>query len=85
MDELCSNMLKVIDRFYINGLKKYNFLICSRLILVKRFPNSTNLRLNYAFFLLELMKSKTKALEQLEICEKGKTDFDEQFLIFRYK
>lgn len=31
------------------------------------------------------MKSKTKALEQLEICEKGKTDFDEQFLIFRYK
>lgn len=71
MDELCSNMLKVIDRFYINGLKK--------------FPNSVSLRMNYAFFLLELMKSKTKALEQLEICEKGKTDFDEQFLIFRYK
>lgn len=41
--------------------------------------------MNYAFFLLELMHSKAKALEQLEICEKGKTDFDEQFLIFRYK
>ena len=41
--------------------------------------------MNYAFFLLEMMKNRNKALEELEICEKGKTNFDEEFLIFRYK
>jgi hypothetical protein len=43
--------LKVIDRIYLNGLKK--------------FPKSAKLRLSYAFFLLEHMKNKLKALDQL--------------------
>lgn len=67
------------------GLKSYKNTIFKMKKKLFRFPNSVTLRLNYAFFLLELMKSKAKALEQLEICEKGKTDFDDQFLIFRYK
>ena len=46
---------------FINGLKK--------------FPNSTKLRLSYAFFLLERLKNKNKSYEQLVLAEKGKPAF----------
>ena len=39
----------------------------------------------YAFFLLERMYNKPKALEELSIAQTLKPVFDEQFLIYRYK
>jgi hypothetical protein len=56
---------------YISGLKK--------------FPDSTRLRLSYAFFLLERFKNKNKAYEQLVLAERGKPAFYQQFIIYRYQ
>ena len=50
-----------------------------------RFPNNTSLRISYAFFLLEKMKSKQQALQELGQAEQNKPPFDEQFIIYRYK
>ena len=50
-----------------------------------RFPDCTKLRLSYAFFLIERMKNKNKAYEQLMLAEKGKPAFYEQFIIYRYQ
>lgn len=86
MEEFKSNLLKVIDRIYENGLKKLKYrLVYTKLLNSFRFPACTKLRLAYGFFLLELFHNKPKALLQFEMAERGKTDFDEQFLIFRYK
>ena len=49
MEENCKQLLKHIDRTYTEGLKK--------------FPNSTKLRLSYALFHLERTKNKNKAYE----------------------
>ena len=71
-EEFNQNLIKVIDRIYLNGLKK--------------FPKSAKLRLSYAFFLLEFVKNKLKALEQLNYAfNYTKPAFDQQFLIFRFK
>jgi PAS domain S-box-containing protein len=56
---------------YINGIKK--------------FKNSCKLRISYAFFLLERISNKKKALDELVVAENLKPEFDEQFLIYRYK
>lgn len=64
-------LIQVLDRMYLNGIKK--------------FKNSCKLRISYAFFLLERMNNKKKALEELIVAENLKPDFDEQFLIYRYK
>ncbi|EGR30164.1 PAS domain S-box family protein [Ichthyophthirius multifiliis] len=45
MEETIKNLIKELDRIYINGLKK--------------FPTCTKLRISYAFFLLERMKKVT--------------------------
>lgn len=52
---------------------------------LKRFPNNTNLRIGYAFFLMERMKYKQQALHELTNSEKNKPSFDIEFIIFRYK
>ncbi|KAL4453179.1 hypothetical protein ABPG74_015410 [Tetrahymena malaccensis] len=51
----------------------------------KRFPNHTNLRINYASFLIEKMKFKQTALQELTIAEENFPPFDIQFTIFRLK
>ena len=50
-----------------------------------RYPNNTSLRISYAFFLLEKMHCKKKALEELGQAEQNKPSFHEQFMIYRYK
>lgn len=52
---------------------------------IKKFPNDTSLRVSYAFFLLEKMRSKQQALQELNQAEQSKPPFDEQFIIYRYK
>ena len=49
MESMCGQLIKKIDRMYRTGLKK--------------FPESTKLRLSYAFFHLEQMQNKKKAYE----------------------
>ena len=49
IDQLCNNLILVIDRIYIQGLKK--------------FPESTELRISYGIFLLERLGNKKKCLE----------------------
>lgn len=51
----------------------------------KRFPNHTSLRINYASFLIEKMKFKQTALQELNIAEENFPPFDIQFTIFRLK
>ena len=51
----------------------------------KEFPNDNALRISYAFFLLENMHSKQRALQELNQAEQTKPTFDEQFIIYRYK
>ncbi|EAS07526.3 PAS domain S-box protein (macronuclear) [Tetrahymena thermophila SB210] len=52
---------------------------------VKKFPNNTNLRLAYAFFLMENSKYKQQALQELSQAETNHPSFDIDFIIFRYK
>lgn len=52
---------------------------------VKKFPNNTNLRLAYAFFLMENSKYKQQALQELNQAEQNHPSFDIDFIIFRYK
>ena len=49
MAQLCKSLILVIDRLYHLGLKK--------------FPESTTLRISYAIFLLERLENKKKCLE----------------------
>ena len=51
----------------------------------KRFPNHTSLRINYASFLIEKMKFKQAALQELNISEENFPPFDLQFTIYRLK
>lgn len=52
---------------------------------VRKFQNNTDLRLAYAFFLLEKMKNKQQALQELIHAENYRPPLDIQFVIFRYK
>ena len=52
---------------------------------IRKFPNNTDLRLAYAFFLLEKMKYKQQALQELINTENYRPPWDIQFLIYRYK
>ncbi len=61
----------VIYRLYFYGTKKFKFYV--------------KLRISYAFFLLERLKDKKKALEQLSIAYNQNPSFDEEFLIYRFK
>lgn len=71
MEETCQNLIKELNRVYLNGIKK--------------FPTSTKLRISYAFFLMERMKRKDLAYAQFELAEKTKPTFDEEFIIYRFK
>ena len=52
---------------------------------LKLFPNSAQLRISYAYFLLDTVKNKKLALEQLHIASMYNPYFDEQFTIYRCK
>ena len=52
---------------------------------IKKFKKSIPLRISYAFFLLERMQNKKRALQELRYAESLKPNFDKEFLIFRYK
>ncbi len=41
--------------------------------------------MSYIFFLMERMKYKQQALQELLIAEKNKPAFDIQFIIYRYQ
>lgn len=69
-DEALQRLIQVIDRMYTAGIKE--------------FQNSAKLRIAYSFFLLERMKNQNRALEELEIAQQLKPQFDEEFLIYRY-
>jgi hypothetical protein len=71
IEKTVARFLKVIERIYLSGLKK--------------FKRSVLLRVSYAFFLMERFGLKKKALEQLLLAEKADPGFEEEFLIFRYK
>lgn len=52
---------------------------------IRKFPNNTALRISYSFFLIEKMKMKQQALQELNAAEMTKPSFDEEFIIFRYR
>jgi len=62
MNDLCNNLVLVINRMYKIGVKK--------------FPDSTELRINYAIFLLERMNNKKKSIEQLNLADETKPNFE---------
>lgn len=66
-----TKLLQVIDRMYESGINKFRL--------------SVRLRIMYAFFLLEKMNNKKRALEELTIAENLKPSFEDEFLIYRYK
>ncbi|CAD8157650.1 unnamed protein product [Paramecium octaurelia] len=52
---------------------------------IKRFPNEIALRLRYSLFLLDLMKQRQQALNELIQAETLCPSLDNEFTIFRYK
>ncbi|KRX00216.1 hypothetical protein PPERSA_10715 [Pseudocohnilembus persalinus] len=70
MNETCKQLIKELERMYLKSLKK--------------FPRDTNLRLSYAFFLLERMKKQDSSQEQFQISSTTKPGFDQQFTIYRF-
>lgn len=71
MDDMIIRLINAIDRLYSNGVKK--------------FKRSIQVRISYAFFLLERTTFRKKALEQLTVAEILEPSFEDQFLIYRYK
>jgi hypothetical protein len=69
--ETIIRLIRVIERLYISGTKK--------------FKKSVKLRISYAFFLLERLNMRKKALEELMIAETLDPNFEDQFFIYRYK
>ena len=63
-------LLNYANRLYLTGLSK--------------FPDCTSLRISYAFFLLEHMGNKNRAVIELGIAEKSHPPFDEEFVIYRF-
>lgn len=52
---------------------------------IKKFPHNTDLRLAYAFFLLDKLNYKQQAFEELNQAEMNKPPIDIQFVIYKYK
>ena len=71
MDTMCGQLQQKIDQMFKAGLKK--------------FPDSTKLRLSYAFFQLEQMQNKKKAYEEFTETGQLQPSFDQQFNIYRFK
>ena len=51
---------------------------------IKKFPDCTPLKIQYAFFLMEKMNKKAEAIVELTQASLYNPPFDEQFIIFRY-
>ena len=64
-------LIATIQKMFYYGLQKY--------------PNSTRLRIIYALYLLDKVKSKQQALQELINAELERPSFDEEFIIYRYK
>ncbi|CAD8209105.1 unnamed protein product [Paramecium pentaurelia] len=65
------DLLMVMAQIYFNQIKK--------------FPNEINLRIRYAFFLLDNMKQRQQAINELIQAETLSPSLDNDFVIFRYK
>ncbi|KRX02121.1 PAS domain [Pseudocohnilembus persalinus] len=52
---------------------------------LQKFPNSTELRIYYSLYLLDKMRSKQQALQELINVEQEKPSFGQQFIVYRYK
>ncbi|CAD8148889.1 unnamed protein product [Paramecium pentaurelia] len=71
INEIIRGLIQELDRMFVQGLKK--------------FPNSTYLRIFYALFLIERRNNKQKALEQFELAQYTKPALYQEFIIYRYK
>jgi hypothetical protein len=69
--ETTIRLIRVIERIYVAGTKK--------------FKKSVKLRISYAFFLLERLNLRKKALEELMVADNLNPSFEDQFFIYRYK
>ena len=52
---------------------------------ISKFPLCIDIRISYAFFLIEKMNKKNKAFTELKNAEKHYPSFEQQFIIYRYK
>ncbi|CAD8178352.1 unnamed protein product [Paramecium pentaurelia] len=52
---------------------------------LEQFPECADLKISYAYFLLDKMQLKQQALNQLNLAENCDPSFDQQFFIYRYK
>ncbi|KAL4506973.1 hypothetical protein ABPG72_001394 [Tetrahymena utriculariae] len=52
---------------------------------LQKFPNNTKIRIMYALYLVDVMRSSQQALQELLNTESERPVFDEEFIIFRYK
>lgn len=71
IEEKKNTLVSLMHELFINGVKK--------------FPNNSMLRINYAYFLKDLRLMKKQALQQLGEAEKCKLFFDEEFLIYQHR
>lgn len=87
LNEKFAVIFQLIYKMYFTGVKRLFSLNLSYEILYIffRFPDNTALRMSYVFFLMERMKYKQQALQELLSAEKNKPAFDIQFVIYRYK
>lgn len=69
--ENCAHLLEYAKSLYREGLKK--------------FPDSTSLKIQYAFFLMERMNKKAEAFQEFNQASNYNPPFDEQFIIYRFK
>ncbi len=51
---------------------------------LKKFPDSTALKIQYAFFLIERMNRKSEAFHEFNQASNFNPPFDEQFVIYRF-
>ncbi|CAD8062066.1 unnamed protein product [Paramecium sonneborni] len=69
-EAIISGLLAELDKLFQQGLEK--------------FPQSTQLRISYAFFLIERLNNKKKAHQQfLEAQKFGRPAFDQEFIIYK--
>ncbi|CAD8188241.1 unnamed protein product [Paramecium pentaurelia] len=52
---------------------------------LEKFEKNVDLRIQYAFFLLEVMSYKHKALQELQKAEECEPSLDTQFVLYKYK
>ncbi|CAD8184025.1 unnamed protein product [Paramecium octaurelia] len=64
-------IIQLVNQSYLDGLEL--------------FPECADLKISYAYFLLDKMYLKQQALNQLNLAESCDPSFDQQFFIYRYK